>query len=445
MQQQQTQRTVSRRDLLRGFGATLGALVAGPMLAACTPAVAPGGSGAQPAADAAVELELWTFVNTHARWFRSMAEDYVAQVNPNLSLTVTEIAYGDMHDKLQIALQAGGVGAPDIGDIEQGRFGGFLRGGNPGLIDLTDRLQEGGYLEQLVASREALYTYQGKTYGIEHALTPVVLYYRHDLWGEAGLDPATFATWDDFIAGGQQVATDDVKAINFPAHDLLLRQRGSDYFDADGNVTLDAPESIETARWILNLRDAHGIANQSPPGDAWWAALKDDRYLSVVGADWYAGFFKDNAPELEGKWMAMPLPAWEAGGLRTSCHGGTGACITQFSSHVEEAWSFLEFAMLSVEGNVRRFEMTNLFPPYIPAMEDERLHKADPYFNGQDLGAVFAEVGPQVPAQYQSPYRAELNIKLGPLWQEIYDGIRTPDEVFVEIAEDIRRVIAEEA
>ncbi len=119
-----------------------------------TPAAAPASSGeaAAPAADTAKALELWTFVNTHARWFRSMAEDYTKEKDPDFALNVSEIAYGDMHDKTLIALQSGGVGAPDLVDIEQGRFGGFLRGEDPGLVDLADRLNEGGYLEQLRGS-----------------------------------------------------------------------------------------------------------------------------------------------------------------------------------------------------------------------------------------------------------------------------------------------------
>lgn len=430
-------RTLSRRAFLQTLAATSGIVA----VAACAPP-APAGSGAAPAADDKVTLELWTFVNTHARWFRSMAESYQEEQNPNFELNVSEIAYGDMHDKLLIALQSGGVGAPDLADIEQGRFGGFLRGDDPGLVDLSDRLNEGGYLDELVASREALYTHQGRIYGIEHALTPVVLYYRHDIWGEAGVDPAAFQTWDDYIAGAKQVVQEGVSAIAFPGHDVLLRQRGSDYFDADGNCTLDSPESIETAEWILALRDEHGIATQTPDSnEAWWAALKEDRYLSHVGADWYAGFFKDNVPDMSGKWMATPLPAWTAGGIRTSCSGGTGSCIVKTSAHVEEAWRFQEFSMLSVEGNVRRFEMTNLFPPFIPAMDNERLHAADEYFNGQDLGAVFAEVGPSVPAQYQSPYRAELNLTLGPMWQDIYDGNLAPADAFTEVANSIREAM----
>lgn len=439
-----TNQKLSRRTMLKAMGVGAGLLTLGPTLAACAPAAPAGGGGAAPAMEG-VELELWTFVNTHARWFRSMAESYAEEVNGDFSLNVSEIAYGDMHDKLLIALQSGGVGAPDLSDIEQGRFGGFLGGDDTGLVDLSDHLNEGGYLDQLVASREALYTYQGAIYGVEHALTPVVLYYRHDVWGEAGLDPANFTTWADFIAGAKEVSGEEVAATAFPNHELLLRQRGADYFDADGNVTIDADLSVDTMNWILSLRDEHGVANQAPAGEAWWAAVQDGKYLSHVGADWYAGFFKDNAPDLEGNWMATPLPAWEEGGARTSCHGGTGNCIVKTSDHVDEAWNYLEYAMLSIEGNVRRFEMTSLFPPFIPAMDNERLHAADDYFNGQDLGAVFADVGPEVPAQFQSPYRAELNSMLGAAWQDVYDGARTPADVFGEIAESVRESIAEDS
>ncbi len=434
------ERKLSRRSLLKAMGVTAGAMA----VAACAAPSAAPAAVVKPLPGNRLNLELWTFVNTHARWFESMAEDYKAEVNPDFNLKVTEIAYGDMHDKLQIALQSGGVGAPDLADIEQGRFGGFLRGADPGLVDLNDMLVEGGYNEDLVENRQALYSYKGKVYGVEHALTPVVLYYRHDVWGDAGVDMEAVATWEDYISAAASVVGDDVNALAFPGHDVLLRQRGEDYFDAEGNVKLDSDLSIETMNWILGLRDEHAIADQAPTGDAWWAAVRDGSFVSQVGADWYAGFFKDNAPELEGKWMSMPLPAWTTDGIRTSCHGGTGNCIVKTSDYTDAAWDFMQYSMLSEEGNVRRFEMTSLFPPYIPAMANERLHVADDYFNGQDLGAVFAEVGPDVPAQYQSPYRAEMNAQLTAAWQDIYDGNRMPEEVFAEISENIRETMAQE-
>lgn len=389
----------------------------------------------------AQDLELWTFAGTHARWFREQADRYKTEVNPDFNLEVVEIAYADMHDRLRISLQSGGTGAPDMADIEQGSFGSFLRGGDPGLLPLNDMLDAGGYTEQLVAAREALYTYEGTTYGVEHALTPVVLYYRSDIWEAAGADPQTFETWDDFIAGAKAVLEANPGVVPLPVHgslhELLLRQRGGDYFDAEGNVAIDSEISIDTMNWIMAQMDA-GIAAQMPDGDATWAAFKDGTLVSMVGADWYAGFFKDNAPELEGKWKAAPLPAWEAGGARTSVWGGTGLTIIATSPNVEEAKKFLEFSMLSEEGNVRRFELTSLFPPFKPAWTSERLHAADAYFSGQDLGGLFADVGAEAPAQYQSPFRTQLNDLRTAAWQDLLDRNRTPEETFKEIADTVR-------
>jgi ABC-type glycerol-3-phosphate transport system substrate-binding protein len=450
---------LTRRAFLKAAGLTAGASVlaaCAPVAPASAPAAAPAAPAAQAteapkaaaAAPAAVKLELWTFVNTHARWFRSMAEDYKKDKNPNFDLNVSEIAFNDLADKLQVALQAGGVGAPDLVDIEQGRFGGYLRGtGDPGLVDLTGMLKEGGYMDKLVAAREGLYTYKGKTYGIEHALCPVVLYYRGDVFEKAGIDVSKLTTWDEWIQAVKPLTSADVAAITFPGHEVLLRQRDADYFDAEGKVALDSDLSIQTMQFILDMRDKDKVAQQDPSGnggDAWWAALKEGKFLSVVGADWYAGFLKDNVPDLKGKWKAMPVPAFTKDGRHTSCSGGTGNCIVKYSKHIDEAWNFQQYSMLSVEGNVRRFELTNLFPPFIPAMTDKRLHTADEYFMGQDLGQLFADMGPNVPTQYQSPYRAEMNSKLTPVWQDLYDGKQTPDTTFKQVAADIRKVMSDE-
>ncbi len=444
---------VSRREFLKAAS-----LASAAILAACAPAAATPAAENKPAEKPTEKpkdtpqssggdvkkLELWTFVNTHARWFRSMADDY-KKVNPKFDLNVVEIAYNDMFDKLKLALLSGGSGAPDLADIEQGAFGQFLRGKQePDLVDLSTYLNSGGYMQKLVASREALYTYRGKVYGIEHALCPVVIYYRSDVFEGAGIDMTKVKTWADWIQAAKAVAKDDVVAIDFPGHDVMLRQNGGDYFDKDGKVALDSQTSIDTMQWILDLRDKHKIAKQGPSGDAYWAAFKEGKFLSSIGADWYGGFFKDLAPDLKGKMKAAIMPVFKEGGSRTSCNGGTGSCIVKFSKNIEEAWKFQEFSMLSVEGNVRRFQLTTLFPPFIPAMSDARLHKADEYFNGVDLGALFATVGPEVPQQYQSAYRSELNSKLGGMWQDIYDLKITPEKAFKQVSDEIRKVMVDE-
>lgn len=394
----------------------------------------------------AVKLELWTFVDTHARWFRSMAEDY-EKVNPGFKLKVTEIAYDEMHDKLLISLQTG-IGAPDMADVEQGRFGGFILG-KIGFVDLTEKLKAGGYLEQLVASREALYSWKGKIYGVEHALCPVVLYYRTDVFEDAGIT-VPLETWDDFITAGQKLSKGKVKmiALGPDLWPILLRQRGLDLFDENADLTADSPKAIETLAWLFDLRNKHGIAEDPPGGTvynpAWYGALKEGAYLTHMGADWYAGFLEDNVAELSGKWGAMPLPYWKDDPYktRTSCLGGTGNTITKFSKNQDEAWEFMKFSMLSVEGNVRRYLLTKLWPPLKPSWEDERLYKPSPYFGDQVLGQLFAEVGPEVPAQHQSPYLPMFHSGAEPwitkYWRDIIDGRKTPEQAAKEYSKIVR-------
>ncbi len=64
--------------------------------------------------------------------------------------------------------------------------------------------------------------------------------------------------------------------------------------------------------------------------------------------------------------------------------------------------------MLSVEGNVRRYLETSCYGH--PSSRRRPIHVCIhriAYFGNQDLGELFAKVTPSVPAQYQSPYRAE--------------------------------------
>ncbi len=395
-------------------------------------------------------LELWTFVDTHARWYRQMYEKIGAGIDPNLKLDVKVIAYSEMHDKLLVSLQTG-IGAPDIADVEQGRFGGFLKGNKIGFVDLTDRLKKGGYLDKLVASRLSLYQDgQGKYYGIEHALCPVVLYYRCDVFKENGIDPSSIKTWDDFIQAGKKLSKGDRKIIALdPGYvSILLAQRGSGWFDAKGNIQSDKdPVILDTVKWLLDLKDKYGIAGvadaHATEDAAYWAALREGKYVTQIGADWFAGFFKDNVPELKGKWMAMPLPVWKDDPKKTntSCYGGTGATITRFSRNKELAWKFLEATMLSEEGNVLRFELTNLFPPFKPAWKNERLYREDPYFNGQVLGKLFAEVGPKVPKQNQAVALTMVHNTLWPekYWLEVVEGRMDPKVALQNLAQDIRR------
>ena len=273
----------------------------------------------------------------------------------------------------------------------------------------------------------------------------MVLYYRADVFEEFGIEPADLETWDDFVRLGRELSTDGRQMIALQSDyvSVLLRQRGTDWFNEQGEIQAsEEPLVADTIDWLLALKDEHEIAGVRAAEDAaHYAALREGRYLTQIGADWSAGFFKDNLPEMAGQWRAMPLPVWpdDPQQTNTSVYGGTGATITRFSDNQELAWDFLEASMLSIEGNVRRFELTNLFPPYIPSWEDDRLYQEDPYFDGQVLGQLFADVGVNAPKQNQAVNYTMVHNTLWPenYWLDVLDGRIEVEEALTRLQQDI--------
>jgi ABC-type glycerol-3-phosphate transport system substrate-binding protein len=354
---------------------------------------------------------VWTFVDVYTK----MAAAYRQHVNPKFKLVLREFPFAALTQKALTALETG-VGGPDLIDIEQGEFGAYLHGTVP-LVSVDQRLATAGLLDKIVPSRLALYRWKGRVYGIERSLAPVIFYYRADIFAKYGIKPASLKTWDDFIAAGKKLAAAGIymHPSSYDFFELLLRQRGGDLFNAKGEITADSPLAVDTLQWIIDLNTKLKIAK--PPAGLglfapqFFAEMQKGVYASIMGADWYGLALITNVTNLSGKWRAMPLPVWadDPAKRRASCWGGTALSIPLTTKKSDLAFSFASFLALSVPGAVTYYKITQQWPVFEPAWKDPQMHIPWPYYGGQDLGAVFAEVGPEVPPEYQSPFRADFN------------------------------------
>jgi arabinosaccharide transport system substrate-binding protein len=99
----------------------------------------------------------------------------------------------------------------------------------------------------------------------------------------------------------------------------------------------------------------------------------------------------------------MPLPAFEKGGRRTSVWGGTGLVITKRTKNQELAWELAKFLYLNPAALGERFKGTNIIPPFKDAWTLPEFNEPNPYFSGQPVGKLYAELAPQTPPLYSSP------------------------------------------
>jgi arabinosaccharide transport system substrate-binding protein len=424
--------------------------------AAFTPG--PSAGGVEPSATTAssepVALTQWVAANGVSKTFyETIFADYQKE-HPNVSLTVEEFPFFDQHDKLRVALEAG-TGAPDLSDVEISRFGLFVKG-SPTLVDLTDRLAP--YSADLVQARQNAYTYQGRVYGVEACVCPVVLYYRDDIFQDAGIQ-TPITTWDEFRAAGKLLKEKTGKAMlslevtDYDAWTPLMLQFGGGFFDVDGNVVLDSPENLKAFTQYIDWVRKDGIAIPAAGGDQYnpnyWAQVNAGDVAAIYGADWMSGIIKGSAPDTAGKWKAQALPTSPDAPIPTSTVGGTALTITNQAKNVDAAFDWLKYAMLRKESLLTYYEMQGILPQFKPAWDDPALQAADPFFGGQEIGKFFMEQAalldsPTAPYLPQAPdiptaYDVFVRTALGPAM----DGSKTPEQALKEAAAELKSIIGQ--
>ncbi len=388
-------------------------------------------------------LEFWGFADNRNKWYEAMAEEF-KKIYPNVTINIRSFPYEEMHNRLLTALVAG-IGAPDIADVEISRMGQFVKGGEVGFVPLNNLI--GDEINNLyTGAATAPWTWQGQIYGIGNELNAVLMFYRWDLYENAGLT-GPGSTWEEFIENGKKLASTGVKAlaINDQGWEYwwIIASAGDGFFDSEGNVAADNAFGRKVMQLLYDMLHVHEVAMFAPLDTAYYGAMQAGDFAVHMGAPWYQGFMKDNAASLEGKWKMQPLPVFADGtGAPTATHGGTGTVITKQSKHADIAWEFIKFANLTVEGTLRAFDMANLFPTYTPAWTDERLYRTDDYFSGQRPAQIISEVVPLIPPLNNSPYWPEVTdaftrLVVTPVLQQTTDI----DRAFADFRREVDRII----
>jgi arabinosaccharide transport system substrate-binding protein len=302
-------------------------------------------------------------------------------------------------------------------EIEISAAGSFFRGpkNHVGFADITEYLKRDGVDKKIIPSRFAPYTNRGSIFGLPHDVHPVMLAYNREKFKALGLDPEKLDTWDKFIEAGIKVKEPgkqyllEMSDTGTSQLELCLFQRDGGFFDPDGAVIFDNQIGVDTMKWYVPLVAAKskrqiGNALSSSFGQVMTQALETGYFLSVVTPDWRSKNHQTDVGKLSGKMGLMPLPSIVPGGRRTSTWGGTMLGITRACPNKEIAWEFAKYLYLSEKDLAERFADTNILPPVPAAWKQPAFDKPYAYYGGQKIGRDYANLAPQVPPQYASPF-----------------------------------------
>jgi arabinosaccharide transport system substrate-binding protein len=353
------------------------------------------------ASSAPTKLTLWTFIDQHATFYKTMADEW-NKANPDkqIELEATVLGYDDMHNKLKVALQSG-VGAPDLCDVELGQFPNVLLG-EPQLVKLNDYLAP--YIDTIVPSRLSIYSKGENHYGVPTHVGATVAFYNTELLDAAGVDYKTIVTWDDWAAAGKKLKEAKPDAYMGYAEtttqwitSLMMTEQGADFQDNsnpdDPKPTVDNPallKAIETQQSWLNDGIAMVCPGGQPDTEEGKAWIGTGVVASVIMPEWYMSRFVDEIPEMAGKYAIAPAPVFEVGQPRSIGLGGTGTVVALTCPDIDLAASFITWAKLSPVGEAMIWDVLGFDPVNTAVWTDEALTKnPDNKFNKYFLTNVF--------------------------------------------------------
>ena len=358
------------------LAALLCAAMAGTMLAGC------GGSGdGEGGGDSAgsrdmgvegedvTELTVWTFVENHQDFYTEMAEKWNEE-NPDkqVNLVLSNMAYDDMHNKLSLALESG-EGAPDVVDIEVGKFPAFMVG-DIGLLDLTDAIAP--YKDKVVESRLDLYSKDGKYYGFPTHVGTTVAFYNTEALEAAGIDYTTIKTWDDFKNAG--VAYHEATGKTFAAAEttaqwminLMLAQKGGDYLTEDGELDVNNETMVEVLQYIKDMQDAGAvatIAGGQPDNEEAYPLYNSGEVAVAIMPFWQTSRYTTYMTDLSGKVaIAAPPVFGDNDVVKTIGGGGTGTAVVASSPNADLAAEVFAYIKLSDEASNEIYNVLGFDP-----------------------------------------------------------------------------------
>ncbi|MGY3716177.1 ABC transporter substrate-binding protein [Sutcliffiella cohnii] len=346
-----------------------------------------------------VELVFWEFGNTG---YDKLIEEYVAD-NPHVSINLQNSDMNDLHDNLFTSISAGS-GAPDITMIEEAQIERYRNAEHAfaNLFDFGAADISGNYLDWVWQNGEN--AAGDFLFGLPTDIGPTVMFYRTDVFEEAGFDSSPEAvselitTWEDFENVAKEIKEKTGKMMT-DAGELVFNARRDQatqqYFNTDDELIMDDHNQIKDAfNYVADLFD-QGLVGDIPLWTPeWFGGMGEGTYATMLAPAWMQGVIKDNSPE-EGVWSITTMP--EGAGN----WGGSYLAVPAESDHAEEAYKFIAW-LTAPEQQLKAFLGYGLFPS-APAVYDmpEFMEYEDAYFGGIATAQVFSEAAQQVEPVYK--------------------------------------------
>jgi len=367
-------------------------------------------AGLAQAQDLSGEVSIWSW-NVAASSLEEVAKGFMAQ-NPGVTVTVEDLGNGQVFDRMLASCAAGGADLPDIVTVENHESEIFWSQFPDCFADLKTLGYDDATASQFPDFKRTELEPNGVAYAMPWDSGPVAVFYRRDYYDNAGVDPATIQTWDDFIAAGQKIqeANPDVVMTQGDLNGdtewfrTIANEQGCGYFSNDAaSITVNGPGCVAALDTIKKIYDA-GLMTAAN----WDEKIQSNNAGTVASqmyGGWYEGTIRSTAPEdQQGKWGVYRMPSVTADGAHAANLGGSALAISNTSDAKEAAYAFLQYALATNEGQVTMLKAYGLVPSLLTAVDDPYVQEPQPFWGDQTVWQTILETLPAINPSRGTPF-----------------------------------------
>jgi multiple sugar transport system substrate-binding protein len=453
----------SRRRFLTVFGvAAIGALATACGSSATAPtaatggAASPAGSGASPAASAAASAAspaaaggsavsvVWIAGRDASGYTGKQVEAFNA-LNNGVRIDYQEqgSTTTDLKDKFTTIASAKDSAA-DIVSADVPFVPEFAAAGWTAELDSFFSADERG---QFYPGTIDGVTYSGKLYAMPWYNNGPGLFYRKDLFQNAGIQPPK--SFPQMIDAAKKLQTPDVAGyltlVSQSEQGVIswlewLWALGGDLMDNQLNVVLD--KDTKGAQAFQAFLDLIYKDKVLPEFSVQGKATTDTAFPFRDGKGamiraWYTAIaqFNDPAGKIVGKWDVVPLPSQDGTKPGPGCLGTWNLAISKFSKKQAQAATALKWMISADQQKARTLDIGN-FPARSAVFDDAAVKAKYPF--SESLKESFRDLKPRPVTPYYSEMSSNV---LQPNVGAVMVRQKSPEQAVKDIADGLRQII----
>ena len=342
------------------------------------------GQGAVKEPTEPTEVSFFSWIGNSAD-MKKLAKEFEKE-HPNIDIKFENVPAETAGQVLSTRIA--GNNAPDVAYVNASDTADYASRG--AAVDLSDYIERSEIVkpDDYVEAFKTFVTYEDKMWGLPMGGETTGLFYRTDMFEEAGIDgpPETWEEFEETAAALTNEAENEYGFSIFASESAYywypwLYQAGGDLLSEDGEILFTSDEAKEAAEYYVNL------AKYAPPdylnSNSWdgRVAFAEGQVGMYMAGAWFAGTLTEEFPDIEGKWATAPLPDGPAG-CKTTIAGDSLVMMEQ-TDVPDAAWIWMEF--LSRPDIIARMtyeQEGTLLPPLVSQLESEEIVEKKPVLSG---------------------------------------------------------------